>query len=140
VIAVDSSVAIAGFASWSEQHEEASAVLDDGPRLIAHAAIGTLSVLTRLPRPHRAPIDVVHEFLLAQFPEPWLTLSGARHRRLLSTCATASISGGAIYDALIASTALAHGASLASCDRRAAATYRALAVDVVPVGWRPDPS
>ena len=139
MIAVDSSVAIAGFASWSEQHDDAGAVLDAGPRLVAHAAIETYSVLTRLPRPHRAPVDVVQQFLAEQFPDPWLTLTPARHRRLLDACAGASISGGAVYDALIAQTALAHGASLASCDRRAATTYRALGVEVIPVGWRVDP-
>jgi predicted nucleic acid-binding protein len=135
-MAVDSSVVVAGFASWSEQHDEANDILDRGPRLIAHAALETFSVLTRLPRPHRAPADLVHEYLVERFPDQWLTLSGARHRRLLEACVAGSVTGGAMYDALIAWTALAHGASLASCDRRAAATYRALDAEVVPVGWR----
>jgi predicted nucleic acid-binding protein len=138
MIAVDSSVVVAGFASWSEQHEAASEVIDEATRLVAHSALEAYSVLTRLPRPHRAPADVVEQYLLDQFGQPWLTLSAARHRRLLSSCAASSIAGGATYDALIAWTAKAHGASLASCDRRAAATYRAVGVDVVPVGWRPD--
>lgn len=138
MIAVDSSVVIAGFASWSEHHDEAGEVLDTGPRLIAHSALEAFSVLTRLPRPHRAPVDLVHEYLTEQFAEPWLTLSGPRHRRLLDACTNASITGGAIYDALIAATAVAHGASLASCDRRAAATYQAIGVDVVGVGWGPE--
>ncbi len=135
MIAVDSSVVIAGFASWSEQHGAAGEVLDAGPRLVAHSALEAYSVLTRLPRPHRAAPEVVHEYLLDQFPDAWLTLSGVRHRRALTACARASITGGATYDALIASTAVSHGASLASCDRRAAATYRAAGVEVLPVGW-----
>jgi predicted nucleic acid-binding protein len=139
-MAVDSSVVVAGFASWSEQHEEANEILDSGPHLIAHAALETFSVLTRLPRPHRAPADLVHEYLTERFPAKWLTLSGARHRQLLDACVAGSVTGGAMYDALIAWTALAHGASLASCDRRAVATYRALDAEVVPVGWRSESS
>jgi hypothetical protein len=137
VIAVDSSVVIAGFASWSEQHEPAIAVLDDGPRLVAHAALEAFSVLTRLPQPHRAEPGIVRTFLADQFPETWLTLSAARHRRFVEVCSDSAITGGAVFDGLIASTAVAHGASLASCDRRAAAAYRAIGVDVVPVGWTP---
>jgi predicted nucleic acid-binding protein len=81
----------------------------------------------------------VHEYLAGSFPEPWLTLSAPRHRRLLETCTSGPVTGGATYDALIASTAVAHGASLATCDRRAAAAYKALAVDVIAVGWQADP-
>jgi predicted nucleic acid-binding protein len=33
------------------------------------------------------------------------------------------ITGGAVYDALVAATAAEHDAELLSCDRRAAATY-----------------
>jgi predicted nucleic acid-binding protein len=126
VIAVDSSVVIAGFASWSEHHREARRILDNGARLVAHAALEAYSVLTRLPPPHRAPADLVHEFLLAQFREPWLTLSGQRQRELLGNCAGSLIVGGATYDALIASTAVAHNAVLASCDKRAVPTYEAM--------------
>jgi predicted nucleic acid-binding protein len=130
VIAVDSSVVIAGFASWSEQHRQARTILDEGARLIAHAALETYSVLTRLPPPHRAPADVVHEFLVTQFREPWLTLSERRQREVLASCARSLIVGGATYDALIASTANAHNAVLASCDKRAASTYEAMETTV----------
>lgn len=137
MIALDSSVVVAGFASWSEQHEAAVAVLEARPRLVAHAALEAFSVLTRLPQPHRAEPGIVRAYLADQFPETWLTLSASRHRRFVETCAESAITGGAVYDALIASTAGAHGASLASCDRRAAAIYRAIDVEVVPVGWSP---
>ena len=138
MIAVDSSVVIAGFASWSEQHNEANAVLDDEPRLVAHAALETFSVLTRLPRPHRAPAQVVHDYLVERFPQQWLTLAHDGHADLLQMCTRRGITGGALYDALIAYTADAHGAGLASCDRRAAATYRGLGIEVTPVGWSLD--
>lgn len=130
MIAVDSSVVIAGFASWNDHHREARRVLDDGARLVAHAALETYSVLTRLPPPHRAPAGLVHEFLLAQFREPWLTLSAHRQRELLASCVGSLIVGGATYDALIASTAVAHNAVLATCDKRAIPTYEAMGTTV----------
>lgn len=130
MIAVDSSVAIAGFASWSAHHDEARRVLDEGARLVAHAALEAYSVLTRLPPPHRAPAGVVHEFLVTQFPEPWLTLAETRQRQLLAGCAHSLVVGGATYDALIAATAGAHNAVLASCDKRAARTYEAMGTSV----------
>ena len=46
------------------------------PRLIAHAAIESYSVLTRLPPPHRAHPSIVHAFITERFTEPFLTLSG----------------------------------------------------------------
>jgi predicted nucleic acid-binding protein len=130
VIAVDSSVVIAGFASWSEHHDRAREVLDERPRLIAHAALETYSVLTRLPPPHRAPAELVSEFLAVEFREPWLTLSEPRQRDLIASCARSQLVGGATYDALIASTARAHGAVLASCDKRAGAAYEAMGTTV----------
>jgi predicted nucleic acid-binding protein len=38
------------------------------------------------------------------------------------------VAGGAAYDALVAATAVAHGAELVSCDRRAAAVYESYRV------------
>ena len=39
------------------------------------------------------------------------------------------IAGGAVYDTLVAAAAAEHGITLATRDRRAAETYRALDVD-----------
>lgn len=52
--AVDSSVVIAAFATWHEYHVIARKAMTARPRLIAHAAVESYSVLTRLPPPHRA--------------------------------------------------------------------------------------
>jgi hypothetical protein len=41
MIAVDTSVAVAAFASWHERHEQARQALDDDVRLVAHCAIET---------------------------------------------------------------------------------------------------
>ena len=59
MIVADSSLVIATFASWHEQHEEADRALTPDVRLIAHSAIETFSVLTRLPPPHRVRPSVI---------------------------------------------------------------------------------
>jgi predicted nucleic acid-binding protein len=128
VIAVDSSVAIAAFSSWHEHHGEAVRVFERGPRLIAHVAFETYSVLTRLPPPHRADPSLVLTFLEEGFRAPFLLLPVGEQHRLLATCTRLGLTGGAAYDALIAATALRAGASLVSLDRRALATYQAVGV------------
>ena len=134
MLVVDSSVVIAGFASWHENHKAAQEVLAESPRLVAHAALESYSVLTRLPPPHRAPASLVHEFLEEAFPGAWLTLPPASHRRLIADLTEAAVTGGAVYDALIASVASSHKATLASCDHRAQRTYEAVGVAVQFVG------
>ena len=69
VKAVDSSVVIAAFASWHEHHAIARKAMTARPRLIAHAAVESYSVLTRLPpsgprRPTR-PVGAHVEQLLS---------------------------------------------------------------------------
>ncbi len=126
MIAVDTSVVVAAFASWHEGHERAQWVLADRPRIPAQVLIETYSVLTRLPPPHRAAASIVETFLKRRFPEPPLTLPHDEYRKLLQSAAKRGISGGAIYDALIAATVNRAGASLATRDRRAARTYDAM--------------
>lgn len=125
--AVDSSVVIAAFASWHEHHAAARKALLSRPRLIAHAAVESYSVLTRLPPPHRAQPSIIHGFLVERFADPFLTLSETGHQELLATLTTGQILGGPAYDAL---TAAEHRATLVSLDHRAAATYEALGVTV----------
>jgi predicted nucleic acid-binding protein len=121
---------VAAFASWHERHEAARRALDDTPGLVEHCALETYSVLTRLPAPHRAPGDVVRDFLAARFPRPFLRLSGAAHREFLLRLPDRGITGGAAYDALVAATAASCGAELVSCDHRAAPVYERYGVRV----------
>jgi predicted nucleic acid-binding protein len=123
VTAADTSLVVAAFASWHERHDAARRALDGGLRLVEHCALETYSVLTRLPAPHRAPGEVVREFLMARFPEPFLRLSARAYRDFLSALPDRAVSGGAAYDALVAATVADHGAELVSCDRRAAVIY-----------------
>ena len=121
--AADTSLVIAAFASWHETHEAARRALDAGLRLPEHCALETYSVLTRLPAPHRAPADLVREFIQARFAEPFLRLSPAAYRAFLLELPERQVAGGAAYDALVAATAAEHSAELVSCDRRASALY-----------------
>jgi predicted nucleic acid-binding protein len=104
-------------------HERARVALDDGLRLPEHCALETYSVLTRLPAPHRAPGDVVRDFLKARFPDPFLRLAPAAYRAFVLGLWDREVTGGAAYDALVAATAAEHSAQLITCDRRAALVY-----------------
>ena len=123
MIAVDTSVVVAGFASWHEGHGPAAAVLARGPRVPAHVLVETYSVLTRLPPPHRAPSDIVTAFLAQRFRQTPLTLAPRAWQRLLDQAAEFGVTGGAVYDALIAATVRQAGATLLTRDRRAVAVY-----------------
>lgn len=103
-------------------------------RLPDHVVLESYSVLTRLPPPHRAPAGVVEEFLARRFPGELLLLPGNHHRTLVGTSADGGITGGAVYDALVAATAKHAGATLLTRDRRATRTYEAVGVRYRLVG------
>lgn len=121
--AADTSLVVAAFASWHENHEAARHALDSGLRLIEHCALETYSVLTRLPPPHRSSGVIVYEFLKARFREPFLRLSAAAYRDFILGLPNQNVVGGAVYDALVAATAADCDAELLTCDRRAMLIY-----------------
>jgi predicted nucleic acid-binding protein len=121
---------VAAFASWHERHDAAREVMEDAVRLVEQCALETYSVLTRLPAPHRAPGDVVRQFLAARFRQPFLRLSAPAYRDFLLRLPDHGVSGGAAYDALVAATAASHGAELVTCDRRAVPVYERYGVRV----------
>jgi predicted nucleic acid-binding protein len=124
---VDTSVLVAGYATWHEHHDAARRALRDAGVLVAHTALETLSVLTRLPPPHRVAPEVVWPYL-EQFQVPWISASGARHVAIVRRLASASITGGAVYDAYVGVLALDAAAQMVTFDRRAAVTYERLGV------------
>jgi predicted nucleic acid-binding protein len=126
LIAVDTSVVVAAFASWHEGHSAAREALGRRPRLPAHVALEVYSVLTRLPPPHRAGAAVVVSFLNDRFRSPVLTLPAEEHMELVQTARDRGITGGALYDGLVAATARHAGATLLTRDGRAIRTYEAL--------------
>jgi predicted nucleic acid-binding protein len=131
VIAPDSSVVIAALAPWHEAHRPArSALSEDNARLPAHVAFETTSALSRMPEGRRIAPTVVLEALERGYAQPWLSMDAKGLRDALQRAVEAGVRGGAIYDALIAATAAAHGAEVLSADRRALPTYQAMGVSV----------
>jgi predicted nucleic acid-binding protein len=131
VIAPDSSIVIAALAPWHEAHGPARAALErEEVRLPAQVAFETTSALSRMPEGRRIAPAVVLEALERGFARPWLSLDGEGLRDALRRAVDAGVRGGALYDALIAATAIGHNAEIVSADRRALGTYRALGVEV----------
>ena len=129
MITPDTSVLVAGFATWHEGHESAVYALNRGVHLIAHTAVETYSVLTRLPPPHRVATATVRAFLTDLAAKDYLTLDANSHRGLLDHLAGFGISGGATYDALVGFTAKVAGATLLTRDLHAVRTYEQLNVE-----------
>jgi predicted nucleic acid-binding protein len=123
---------IAAFATWNRHHQAAiEALVEDGVGdLVAHAELGAYSVLTRLPEPFRAEPALVAEYLHTDYPGKRMVLPERERRDLVRCLAARAISGGAVYDAIVAATAARHGHGLLSCDRRAAFSYNRLDVEV----------
>jgi predicted nucleic acid-binding protein len=121
--AVDTSVVVAAFASWHEDHALAVRTLAGGPDLLAPVALETYAVLTRLPPPHRAEAAIVRDFLARAFPRQWLTLPEDAWRRVIDDLGGLGVTGGASYDAVIGMTAVHHGRELLTLDLRARRTY-----------------
>lgn len=132
--AVDTSLVVALFASWHEAHDIAREAVPPDARLPAHVLLESYSVLTRLPPPHRAPAAVVEAFLTQRFKTGLLSLPAERHRSLLKTLADRGITGGGVYDALVAATAMKAKATLLTRDHRAARTYQAVGVRYQLIG------
>jgi predicted nucleic acid-binding protein len=132
VIAPDSSVTIAAAAPWHVAHQAAVAALAaEEASLISHVAFETTAALSRMPEGQRLAPAVVLEWLQLRFGSRWLALPAAAARRGLRTAVGQGFRGGALYDALIATTALHHHQTLISADRRAAPVYSALGVEAV---------
>ena len=126
---IDTSVAVALAAAGHEHHQATrKAIGGRSCGLSGHAAFETFSVLTKLPPPSRRTPRAVARLLAHNFPGS-LFLSAREAERLHARLASLGIAGGAVYDALVAATAAEHGVTLATRDRRAAETYRALDID-----------
>jgi predicted nucleic acid-binding protein len=127
---IDTSVAVALVVADHEHHGPAvEAVGARVAGLAGHTAFETFSVLTRLPRPLRLTPAAAAELLARDFPASRF-LGADAARRLLRQLSPLGIAGGAVYDALVGATAVEHHLPLASRDRRAIETYRALQVDL----------
>lgn len=93
--------------------------------LAGHAAFETYSVLTRLAPPDRLTPAAAQRLIQVNFPQTRF-LSSEGSTALVAQLSAHGISGGAVYDALVAAAAAEHGLTLVSRDARAAGTYRAM--------------
>lgn len=122
----DTSVAIPAILASHEAHHVVNRWI--GKRVLhlpAHASLETYSVLTRLPGDARLlPADAA-QLIRERFGPP-VTLDTESTNNLIDELAQLNIAGGAVYDALIAMTAVKADGMLATRDARAAATYRLL--------------
>lgn len=127
---IDTSVAVPLTTADHEHHRATSAAIAGRScGLSGHAAFETFSVLTRLPPPNRRTPATVARLLAHNFPTSRF-LSPAGAAQLLSRLAPLGIAGGAVYDALVGAAAQEHQITLATRDRRAVNTYRALEIDI----------
>ena len=109
----DASCIVAAVSSWHEHHERAineiQSLLKKKQRMIiaGHSLIEAYSVLTRLPAPHRISAKDANTVLQANFVKnvKTIALTASAYRSLLDSASGTGISGGRIYDALIAASA-----------------------------------
>lgn len=132
-VLVDTSVAVALTVADHEFHAPVfQALSGEKLGLAGHAAFETYSVLTRLPGAGRLSASAAARVVKTNFPGTRFV--GAKGTAtLLSRLEKLSISGGSVYDALVGTAATEHGLSLASIDRRAIGTYRAIGVSLMPI-------
>jgi predicted nucleic acid-binding protein len=131
---VDTSVAVALSVGDHAQHEVVSrAVRGRSLGLAGHAAFETFSVLTRLPPPARRSPATIGRLLDASFPGSCY-LGARATASLLDELGRIGVAGGAVYDALVGACANEHELPLATADRRALETYRALGVAIEWLG------
>lgn len=120
----DTSVLIPTIASWHTAHEHCVEVVTtrDVSAIPAHVLLETYSVLTRLPRESRVGAEIVSAALDAL---PWraIGLPAEEHLVLIRRLSADGLSGGAVYDGLVASTAAHHGLTLLTRDTRARRVY-----------------
>jgi predicted nucleic acid-binding protein len=130
VIALDSSVAIPALRFGHPSHRAARSLFSRSPSLPVHAAFETYAAMTRIAEIRIDPAAAA-EAIEAAFGSRLLPSVPPRSvGGFLSRMAAAGVSGGAIYDALVAESARLAGATLVTADRRAAATYEAVGVGV----------
>ena len=129
--AADSSVSIPALLVDHEDHRLAERALDEVDATVAHAALETFSVLTRLPGELRLSGPQAAGLIDARLPARWIALDAAAQADALQRLASQGVSGGAAYDGLIALTAARYEAELLTLDRRASSTYERVGVRFV---------
>lgn len=127
--AVDSSVIIRATTCRDDQERNwLQDVIAQSNAAIAHVFAESYSALTRMPPPFRLSPRRCFAFLSSALGSEPLTLSSPGYLRVLGLLADHGVSGGAVYDCLIAETAREHDVMLMSLDRRAVGHYALVGV------------
>jgi predicted nucleic acid-binding protein len=127
-VAADTSVVVPAILKKHSAHARCVSALGETTAAAAHVFAEAYSVLTRMPHPNRVPPALAAEALERQLPARTVGLDPSAYALVPSRLAQAGVSGGSVYDALIALGAADHGLELVTRDARAARTYRALGV------------
>jgi hypothetical protein len=88
----------------------------------------TYAVLTRMPEPFRMDDATAAEYLARQWGGRVIAPDAGLYESLTTAAATAGVTGGGTYDALVGLTAHSFGHELLSLDLRAERTYRTLGI------------
>jgi predicted nucleic acid-binding protein len=130
-LALDTSVAVPLLVQTHAAHHDVVRWWGRRPvALSGHALAETYAVLTRLPGDLRvAPVDAAR-LLTDRFDSPYL-LGPEASAGVPEVLSGLGVSGGAVYDALVALAAHENGVDLATRDLRAKATYDLVGVRVV---------
>ncbi|TSD99429.1 type II toxin-antitoxin system VapC family toxin [Skermania sp. ID1734] len=122
----DTSVLVPAVLSWHPAHNSSRrAVRERVATIPVHVLLETYSVLTRLPSPHRLAPHTAAE-VVAGIALQTCALPPDEYRPLIAKLAQAGIRGGAVYDGLVAASAMYHGFNLITRDRRARPAYDAI--------------
>jgi predicted nucleic acid-binding protein len=128
VTALDTSVVIAAFAPWHEAHTAARRAVTPETVVPAHVVTETYAVLTRMPEPFRMDATTAAEYLARQWRGRVIAPDAELYESVTTAAATARVTGGGTYDALVGLTAHSFGHELLSLDLRAERTYRTLGI------------
>jgi predicted nucleic acid-binding protein len=131
LLTFDSSIVIAALDSTHPDHEPVIAFVEEAGevQLVAHVALETYHVLTRVRPYRRLGPNQVMTAIRSTFSKPLIDLPSNDYWTLIEKAPQLGIVGGAIYDAFIGMTAKRAGLQLVSRDLRAAATYSKLGVN-----------
>lgn len=127
-LAADTSVVVPALLVAHPEHDRCRSVLAGTTRAIAHVTLEAYSVLTRLPHPYRVEPQLAARALASALPGSTVALGAEDQASAPARLAAAGLSGGSVYDALIALTAAKDHLALLTRDARAARTYRSLGV------------
>jgi toxin FitB len=134
VASCDTSVLVAAVLSWHPHHDAAREALHTVDVAVpTPVVVESYSVLTRMPGARRLAPDVAFA-LIDDVSTRVISLPAEDLLAELRGLSSREVSGGSVYDALIAATARAHQLTLLTMDRRARRTYDAVGAEVRYVG------